>query len=252
VYLLYSRTICVANLVASDQRDTAGLPLNDGHFYCDVASPRKQGDDRLGDRSGLLPAAWVRLFGASGEDFFTQEHPECRPPDMMDPLPSEPGDKGFATLFGAGLLVHGMPALAVAPDRIPAGFDGAGTEDEPARSGGNRGATCPGARPPSRAPGPSRGALPSSGSSGSCGSGADGGNRGQAGDPERRPGDPRRQPLRHAASTSASRSALYPERRGGPPEASRSRNQTIVSMAVVARGLNVMPAAMARRLSTRP
>jgi hypothetical protein len=147
------------------------------------------------DLGTLASAARLRLFGGSGEDFFNEQHPDCRPPDVvaepveeglraeiagmsasgpdsLETFPEEEGDEEFAALmhrvqrgllwthpgwpillllgsmgvyallhprrridppaawFGVGLVVYGVLALALAPDRIRAAFQGAGTEGE--------------------------------------------------------------------------------------------------------------------------
>lgn len=147
------------------------------------------------DLSTLASAARLRLFGGSGDEFFNEQHPDCRPPDAvaepveeglrteiaemsasgpdsLDTFPQGEGDETFAALmqqvqrgllwthpswpillllgslggyallhprrrfdlpaacFGVGLVVYGVAALAVAPDRIRAAFLGAGSEGE--------------------------------------------------------------------------------------------------------------------------
>lgn len=150
----------------------------------------------LGEDLGTLAdAAEVRFLGGSGEEFFNEEHPDCRPPDMVaepvegglqeriaemsasgpdsiETFPEEEGDEAFAALmdrvdrgllwshpgwpillllvalathallhplrrvdlpvafFGVGLVLYGVVARAVAPDRIREAFRGAGTQGE--------------------------------------------------------------------------------------------------------------------------
>lgn len=85
------------------------------------------------DLSALVSAARVRFFGGSGEAFFSEDHPDCRPPEMVaerveeglreeidemadsgpgsvEAFPSEEGDEAFADLVAqvnrALLLAH--------------------------------------------------------------------------------------------------------------------------------------------------
>jgi hypothetical protein len=73
------------------------------------------------DLSSLISAARVRFFGESGEDFFSERHPDCRPPEIVaeeveeglreeiaemadsgpesvEAFPDEEGDEDFAAL----------------------------------------------------------------------------------------------------------------------------------------------------------
>lgn len=153
-------------------------------------------DCGLGDDvSSLASATRLRLFGGSGEEFFNDQHPDCRPPDVVaerveeglreeiaemsasgpdsvDTFPDQAGDVEFAelvdqirrqllwthpawpvglliaalagyalahprhkfglpvALFGVGLMLYGVVALVLAPDRIRVAFRGTGTEGE--------------------------------------------------------------------------------------------------------------------------
>lgn len=147
------------------------------------------------DLSTLASAARLRLFGGSGEEFFNEQHPDCRPPDVVaerveeglreeiaelsasgpdsvETFPEEEGDDEFAAFMdqvhrgmfwthpgwpillllaglggyalahprrrfgmplaflGVGLVVYGVVALAMAPDRLREALQGTGTEGE--------------------------------------------------------------------------------------------------------------------------
>ena len=149
------------------------------------------------DLSALLSAASIKLFGGSGEEFFHERHPDCRPPeviasrveegidlelgtmsaagpDSVDAFPEDPSDAAFAMLmaridralywthpvwplflllvaagvavwghpgwagaaarplvmFGVGMVLYGIAAVAILPDAIQGAFEGAGTPGE--------------------------------------------------------------------------------------------------------------------------